>query len=135
MLSAHFKGLGIMAMYFQDGIAIMGSQAKIPKRPELGCLEDSIIEGRTPEGSFLEVSAHPHLRGWLWMETWSRSCVPNTPCYAPAVPNDPRFPQRAGLLLSTMILHVLVSSPYSPTRPSSSILFYEAQIVNYSLSH
>lgn len=135
MLSAHFKGLGIMAMYFQDGIAIMGSQAKIPKSPALGCLEDGIIEGRTPEGSFLEVSPTLTPRGWLWMETWSRSCVPNTPCCAPAVPNDPRVPQRAGLLLSTMIWHVLASSPYSPTRPSSSITSSMKPRVNYSLSH
>ena len=60
MLSTHFKGLGITAMYFQDGVAIMGSQAKIPKSPALGCLKDSIIEGRMPEGSFLEVSVHAH---------------------------------------------------------------------------
>ena len=70
------------------------------------------------------------------MEAWSRSCVPNTPGYAPAIPNDSHFPQACS---AAALDHGFACAGFHPLQSYKTQfqhhLFYEAQIVNYFLSH
>lgn len=119
-----------MAMYFQDGIAIMGSQAKIPKSPVLGCLEDSIIEGRMPEGSFLEVSAHPHPQRMALDGDLEQKLCSQHPLLCSSSTKWPPLPPACK---AAALYHDFACAGFFPLQSYKTQfqhhLFYEAQIV------